>query len=183
MKISLDIQINSVPLGTKEDKENPKNDKSQYLVFDDLELLPDRWGFLEEKRAIRIHIKKWHIEEYPVSYCDQCLAEGKRVRAVSSEVTSETRRGWCGSHYRQFLLDANPIPPEGSSVPQGSSKCPLCGRFVNIPMGDANACPCGEASIDFMGHWHKVPEGVPYFATIWDERNRIGGEKNSEGQK
>jgi len=108
MKKELEFEINSVYLGIKKAK-NPKKDRDQYLKIDEFDVNIT-------KNKIYIIPKKWHIKEYDVNYCVECLKEGKRNKNWFS---GGENGYWCKKHYTEKMKKEKP-----------DSICPKCGNGI-----------------------------------------------------
>jgi hypothetical protein len=107
-KVELEIKVASVDLGIKEGSK-PEEDRHQYLEIDELEVK-------QLEGRLFITPKKWHIKEYPVDYCVDCLAEGKRNKDVYFGTCSKTEHWFrCKDHYAKFMRGKDP-----------EHKCPKC---------------------------------------------------------
>ena len=101
-RVELEVRISSINLGIKEGSK-PEEDRHQYLEVDEFDVHITEKGFF-------IHPKKWHTKEYPVTYCNDCLKEGKKILAEASSSTKELTVGWCKEHYRLKERKINPCP-------------------------------------------------------------------------
>jgi len=125
MKIEFEFIINDIRLGIKE-AEDPKDDRSQYLVIDDFKI------HIVKDNKIYISIKKHHIKEYEAGYCVDCLKEGIRNTKTPYGHWSKTEK-WdrCIDHYAAYMREKDP-----------QNACPKCekGYLTTCGVEGENRC-------------------------------------------
>lgn len=138
MKVEMDIIISSISLGTKSGS-NPKEDRHQYLNIDEISA-DVREG------TIVINPKKWHIEEYRVKYCDECLKMGKKNDDSCYHSSTEIL---CQEHYEEKIKREDP-----------NRICPICKEGL-ITFGTFD-CYCSRC--DYREpHVHSQPKSFCIF--------------------
>lgn len=155
MKKEIDIRIGNIYLGKKIEKD-PKNDRYQYLVVDE-------FNVKTIKGAIYINIKKHHIKEYPIDYCIDCLAEGKRNTNTYYGTHSKTEHWYrCKEHYAKYIRKKYP-----------EKRCPKCkvGALVTCGIEKEDVC-CTHCNyrknirpLVNLGGWYQtavIPETVDH---------------------
>ena len=88
--MKLEVNIQNIYLGIKKGN-SPKDDVHQYIEIDELEMKP-------VPNEIYLVPKKWHINEFHVKYCTECLKQG-----ISNEdnYSSCGKERLCKNHHCQ----------------------------------------------------------------------------------
>ncbi len=101
--------------------DDPKKDRHRYLMIDEC-------GVRFNDKGICVDPKRWHIEEYEMYYCDECLKEGERVEQCYASSNPPVRL--CGTHYDEMVKRDHP-----------DWLCPECGHEHTSCCG-ASHFPC-----------------------------------------
>ena len=139
MKVEMDIIISSIKLGIKSGS-NPKEDRHQYLNIDEI-------STTIHNGAIVIYPKKWHIKEYKVFYCDECLKVGKKNDDPCYHSSTEVL---CREHYEEKVKREDP-----------DKICPVCKEGI-ITFGTSD-CYCSKCNYR-EPHIHSQPK--PKFSSF-----------------
>jgi len=138
--IGKEIVVHGCRLGEDIDATDPTKDRAVYLEIDEVTAKINTW---RDADNVIVTIKKAHIEKYPMSYCVECLKEGKRN---SKWASSRGDTYWCHEHYRLKMRREHP-----------ELRCPWCEEgYVSQGMGGSYCSNCDYTE----PHIHDVPQPI-----------------------
>jgi hypothetical protein len=122
--IGKEIYVHGCHFGERIDPEDPSKDVSLYLEIDEIEAKTN-----PDYDNVIVTVTKAHIQEYPITYCVECLKLGKRNSAIHC---TTGKLGWCIDHYAQKTRQEQP-----------DLACPQCEEgYMMSSMGDSCCSHC-----------------------------------------